>query len=348
VGVIQVSATRNFLIGAVVLFGGIGMAAWIKKSRVEPKRSIPQIVEIPVHPIVVEPPLKKEEKIIPPAPVKQSPKPLILSKKEAPEAIIDDFPIIDRIGRLFALDSSKLPIVETVSFTSRVPWLKGRPAWVADYASYYETSRHFIARSLNRKPDYFTQKISPGDRFNVFRKDKNIQFHLLIDLSKCRMLFYYIDQDAGERVLLKTYRVGIGRQDASRSSGYLTPVGKYSIGEKVAIYKPDTTGFFNNQKIEMIRVFGTRWIPFDKEIEGCSEEAKGFGLHGAPWINDPSSGLLVEDRAKLGKYDSDGCIRLSSDDIEELFAIILTKPTVVELVKDFHDTKLPGVEKNIQ
>jgi hypothetical protein len=226
--------------------------------------------------------------------------------------------------------------------------LKDRPAWIADYANHYETSRHFIARSLNRKIDYFTQKISPGDRFNVFRKDKNIQFHLLIDLSKCHMFFYYFDCDAGERVLLKTYRIGIGRQDPARASGYLTPMGKYSLGDKVAIYKPDTTGFFGSQKIEMIRVFGTRWIPFKTELEGCTEEAKGFGLHGVPWINDPGSGLFVEDRSKLGKYDSDGCIRLSSEDIEELFAIILTKPTVVELVKDPRDAKLPGVEKNFQ
>jgi hypothetical protein len=335
-----VPAARNFLIGAVVLFGGIAMAAWVKKNRVDSSSFVSQVVEIPVDAIAAAPSLQKEEKIIPPAP--------LLPKKEPLEAVSDDFPGIDQIHRLFALDSSKFPIVETVSFTSRVPWLKGRPAWVADYASYYQTSRHFIARSLNKKPDYFTQKVSPGDRFNVFRKDKNISFHLLIDLSKCRMLFYYIDQDAKERVLLKTYRVGLGRQDLSRASGYLTPIGKYSIGEKVAIYKPDTTGFFENQKIEMIRVFGTRWIPFDKEIEGCTEGAKGFGLHGVPWTNDSSSGLLVEDKTKLGKYDSDGCIRLSSEDIEELFAIILTKPTVVELVRDFRDAQLPGVEKNLQ
>jgi lipoprotein-anchoring transpeptidase ErfK/SrfK len=46
----------------------------------------------------------------------------------------------------------------------------------------------------------------------------------------------------------------------------------------------------------------------------------------------------------IGAYDSDGCIRLSSADIEELFSIVLTKPTFVEIVKDFHEAKLPGVE----
>ena len=94
----------------------------------------------------------------------------------------------------------------------------------------------------------------------------------------------------------------------------------------------------------MIRVFGTRWIPFDQEIEGCTEMSKGFGLHGAPWVMD-ASGQLIEDLSKIGTYDSDGCIRFAAKDIEEIFAIIITKPTVVELVKNFHEAKLPGVEK---
>jgi hypothetical protein len=243
-----------------------------------------------------------------------------------------DVPEVDRIPQLFALDSSELPIVETVSFTSRVPWLKDRPAWIADYASHYETSRHFIARSLNRKTDYFTQKVQPGDRFNVFKPGKEIQFHLLVDLSKARMWFYYLD--GAEKVLLKTYRVGLGKKDSHRSSGFLTPTGKYGLGEKVAIYKPGVTGFFQDKKTEMIRVFGTRWLPFEKEVEGCSEPAKGFGIHGVPWI-EGANGELVEDLGKLGTYDSDGCIRMASEDIEEIFAIVLTKPTTVEIVKEF-------------
>ena len=100
-----------------------------------------------------------------------------------------------------------------------MPWLKGRPAWIADYAAYYNTSRHFIARSLNGKPDYFSQKVSQGSSFNVFRKDKNIQFFLLVDVSRCKMGFYYIDLDTNESILLKTYRVGLGRLDTSKASG---------------------------------------------------------------------------------------------------------------------------------
>ena len=295
--------------------------------------------EAPLQQVVEVPLLTKSQ----PVPIATPPK--VVAEPKVETKVDEELPEVDRIAQLFATDSSKLPIVETVSYTSRVPWLKGRPAWIADYATHYETSRHFIARSLNRKPDYFTQKISPGDRFNVFRKDKNIQFHLLIDLSRCRMWFYCIDADANERILLKTYRVGLGRTDTTRSSGSLTPLGKYSLGEKVAIYKPGVTGIFQEKKVEMIRVFGTRWIPFEKEVDGCTEPAKGYGLHGLPWAEDSITGNLVEDLSKLGRFDSDGCIRLVSSDIEEIFAIVLTKPTTVELVKDFHLAKLPGIEK---
>jgi hypothetical protein len=127
-------------------------------------------------------------------------------------------------------------------------------------------------------------------------------------------------------------------------SGTLTPLGRYSLGSRVAVYKPGTTGFYQDHKIEMIRVFGTRWIPLDQELERTTVPAKGYGLQGAPWTLDPNSKQLVENRDSIGIYDSDGCIRLSSEDIEELFAIVLTKPTFIEIVRDFHEAKLPGVE----
>lgn len=298
---------KYFIIAIVFLFGAIGLMGWLKK---EPRfsRKAEPIQEIALGTSSM------------PIPVQTAP------------TVSTDLPEVDRIDQLFVLDSSELPIVETVSFTSRVPWLQGRPAWIADYASHYQTSRHFIARSLNQKVDYYTQKVHPGDRFNVFKPGKDLQFHLMVDLSKCRMWFYYLD--GAEKVLLKTYRIGLGKRDSHTVSGSLTPIGKYALGEKVAIYKPGITGFFQDEKIEMIRVFGTRWLPFDKEIEGCSETAKGFGIHGVPWIEGPD-GELIEDRTKIGSYDSDGCIRMASDDIEEIFAIVITKPTTVEIVKEY-------------
>lgn len=247
----------------------------------------------------------------------------------------------DCIAKLFALDSSKLSIVETITYTSRVPWLKGRPAWISDYATHFETSKHFIARGINRKADYFTQKVHPGDRFNVLKKD--LSFYLVVDVSISKLWFYAVDGNQ-ERILLKTYSVGLGKKDSAKASKCLTPFGKYSLGKNITVYSPKVMGYFKDQKVEMIRVFGTRWIPFDKEIEGCTEPAKGLGIHGAPWLEDEKTHQLVEERTTIGKYDSDGCIRMLAEDIEEIYAIIATKPTVIEIVPNFQLAHLPSKE----
>ncbi len=259
----------------------------------------------------------------------------------------DELPSANYIESFFDPAALKLPIVETVVYSSRVPWLKGKPAWVSDYASYYKTSKHFIARSLNRKPDYFSQNVKQGDRFNILRTDKNFYFYLLVDLSRCKMWFYYVDQDNDERVLIKTYDVGLGRSDSLKASGFLTPIGKYELGEKIAVYRPGVKGIYNNENVEMVQVFGTRWIPFEKELENCSAPAKGFGLHGNPLCFDTQTNQWIEDTSGLGKYTSDGCLRMSKDAMEELFSIIISRPAHIEIVKDFHDAKLPGKEKKM-
>jgi L,D-transpeptidase catalytic domain len=259
----------------------------------------------------------------------------------------DDFPHIDRIHQLFSTKGFKLPIVDTVTYNSRVEWLKGRPAWIADYAAHYATSRHFIARSLNGKLDYFSQKVSTGSRFNVFRTDKDIQFYLLVDVSRCKMGLYYFDKGTNERVLLKTYSVGLGRFDPHSPSGRQTPLGLYSLGNKIAIYQPGTMGLFMGKSVEMMQVYGTRWIPFGQEIEHCTAPAKGIGLHGLAFVNQSDGKGLIEDRSSLNQDKGDGSIRLASEDMEEIFATVITKPTFVLLVKDFHDARLPGIEVDI-
>jgi lipoprotein-anchoring transpeptidase ErfK/SrfK len=309
---------RVVIFGSICLFGSIAFLAWLKNSKKEPTARVTETVFVPE--------VKEEEQVV-----------------QAPETVPTEE--VDRIDGLFATDSSKLPIVETITYTSRVPWMIGRPAWITDYASYYHTSRHFIARSLNKIPDYMKQDVKPGDRFNVITNEKPIEFHLVIDVSKSKMKFYYYDVEENTRVFLKKYDVGLGRKDSQKASGFLTPIGTYKLGEKVAVYRPGVMGYFKNQKIEMIQVFGTRWIPFEKEIENCSEQARGFGLHGSPWRL--KRGDLVEDREHIGKYDSDGCVRLNSEDIEEIFAVVITKPTFIHIVPDFSQANLPGEEKAI-
>lgn len=231
---------------------------------------------------------------------------------------------VDRVRGFFSKESDRFPIVETVTYSSRVPWLQGRPAWIADYAAHYKTSRHFIARSLNSKPDYTTQNVVAGNRFNVLRSDKSIHFHLLVDIKNCLLHFFYVDEGMNETVLVKTYPVSMGKKDDYSPSGVLTPAGKFHLGDRVAIYKPGVMGYFQNQRIEMINVFGTRWMPFHD----------GNGLHGAPSFYDEETQSIQEMPDKKGDYMSLGCIRLHNADIEELYAIVISRDTVVEIVND--------------
>ncbi len=321
---------------ACVLFGIIGIAAMFKNS----KESPPQI-DI-AHSVPLEIELDQEIRTVASAP-KETPPTAAVSPAAKAQAEAE-LPDANRINELFNKIEPRLPIVQTITYKSRVPWQKGRPAWLSDYAAHFTTSRHFIARSLNGKPDYLKQDIAEGDRFNVLHPDKKINFYLLIDISRSKMWFYYLDMETNERVLLKTYMVGLGKIDSSKPSGMLTPLGKYTLGNKIAIYKPKLMGFHNGKKTEMIRVFGTRWIPFGQEIGESTAAPNGFGIHGVSWLPN-GKGELVEDIGSIGRYASDGCVCLSTADMEELFAVIITRPTTIELVKDFYEARLPGTEE---
>lgn len=335
------SVQRMFIGLVALLFLGIGAAAYLKKTR----ESKTEVVRVESRKEMAHATGReaasapgKETGHVPKREIAHTP---IVTKSEVENQQMSSKEQPDRIRRLFSKGMDKFPIVETITYTSRVPWLKGRPAWIADYATHFQTSRHFIARGLNGKPDYFTQMVSPGDKFNVFRTDKNFKFYLLVDLKTCTMDFYYLDYDTDERVFLKSYPIGVGRLDPLSPSGSLTPTGKYTLGPKVGIYKEGIEHYFQNQKREMIEVFGTRWMPFDQEIENCTDSATGYGIHGVPCVFDKEKGLLVEAENGVGNYGSDGCIRLRKDDIEELFSIVITKTTIVEIAKSKADVDLP-------
>lgn len=348
---------------ALVLFGSIGIAAWWKSSKADPypaetkravvvsKSTAPQPVRLKEEVRVVKPAekqLKKETAATAPTIVSAGSTTPASAKTQvvatASQTPGRQLPQADRISQFFIRDAKQFPIVETIVYKSRVPWLQGRPAWLADYASHYRTSRHFIARSLHGKRDYFKQDITDGDRINVLRSDKNLAFHLVVDVLRCKMWFYYLDLDSKEKTLVKSYDVGIGRLDSSTASGFLTPLGKYTLGERTGIYRTNSKGLYSNQEIPMITVFGTRWIPFEDEVADCTAPSKGLGIHGCPWTLDPATSEYVEDSSGIGNHTSDGCIRLRTDDMEELFAIIISRPTTIELVRDFFDAKVPGVE----
>lgn len=347
---------RVFILMTLVLLALIGYGVWSKKGKesASTKKKVSSLhsdhsfqgtpIEIDLknlQPLVQQTayPVEKAKDIaVQPAqtkPVASKLANIAVSNEALPEA--------DLITELFK-PGSTLPFVETIKYKSRVSWKPGRAAWLIDYAFHYKTSLDFIARSINGAPNYTIPAIADGIEFNVLKLGNNFHFYLIADLSRHKMWFYYVDPSKESCMLLKTYKVCFGRISEDKKSGCLTPTGKYKLGSRVAVFKPKMMGMHKNKRVELVRVFGTRWIPFEKEIEGCSEPAKGFGIHGTPWEEDPTTHVLASTNASIGKYESDGCIRLVQKDIEELYSIISTRDTFIEIVPDYSLTKLPYQE----
>lgn len=256
-------------------------------------------------------------------------RPLVIEHDTEPEGL----------SSLFTKGTS-CPIVETISYKSHVPWKRQRAAWLIDYSNYYQTPLDFIYRSLTGNPDATPAKIYDGVQFNAYRRGLDFRFHLVVSLSSCRIRLYYVIPKERRVVFLKTYPVCLGRKDASHQSGCLTPLGMYQLGTKVAVFRPRLMGMYKGRKVELIQVFGTHWIPFERELESCSEPAKGFGIHGTPMCRKGQRGELEEDNSSIGRFESDGCIRLMGKDMKELFSVISTRTTFIEIVQSFQQSKL--------
>ncbi len=251
---------------------------------------------------------------------------------------------VDRMTSLFQPCPPLPSIVETVTYSTRADWVTGRAAYLGDYASHYKTSKHFISRSLHGMGNYLSDVVSKGNRFNVLRDDKEVEFHLVLDLSRLKLWTYYYNVTDGERELLKCYPVCAGQLTERARSGSLTPLGVYSLGSEIAVYKEGAKGLYHGEQIEMVETFGKRWIPLGREIANCTAACKGLGIHGTPLKRHHETGELVEDRNCIGHYESGGCIRLLSEDIEELFAVVVSRPSYIHIVKDFSEAQLPGSE----
>ncbi len=339
--------TPKVLLGLILIlccglyfYKGSAKKEAIPISVVEPVQTVIAVIEekeIPRQELVLPADTPVETTLV----IKENPKPIpsLSSDSELPKEV-------NRMALLFQPYPPQLPIVETLSFSSKVPWVTGRPAYLGDYAAYFETSKHFISRSLKGEGNYQCDTVSKGDRFNVLRKDKEIEFHLVLDLSRLKIWTYYYDVNDNSRVLLKSYPVSVGKLDPSSSSGSLTPTGVYKLGREIAVYKPGVMGLWRGETHELVTIFGMRWIPFDREIANCTGPCKGLGIHGVPW-EVGQDGRYTERTDQILTYNSEGCVRMLDADIKELFAVIVSRSTYIHVVQDFQQAQLPGQEKYI-
>ena len=167
--------------------------------------------------------------------------------------------------------------------------VKGGDA-LSKIAGKFNTTYEMIMLTNNK----YRTDIRVGERLKIIKGT----FNILVDKSDFT-LTVLLNND-----YIKQYKVGTGKDDK-------TPLGDFEIAEKMkepTWYADDGIYEFGHPK----NVLGTRWIGF-KDKPGIY----GYGIHGTA---DPDS---------IGKMESNGCIRLKNEDVEELYSFVTESTKVV-------------------
>lgn len=134
--------------------------------------------------------------------------------------------------------------------------------------------------------------IRPGQQLKL----PKVRFSIVVDKSQRQLLLTQDNQ------FVKSYPIATGRDNS-------TPEGTFKILNRV----PNPVWYKENVVVPADspeNILGTRWMGFDKP---------GYGIHGSV------------DTKPITQQDTAGCIRLTNQDVEELFAIVPigTEVTVV-------------------
>lgn len=132
--------------------------------------------------------------------------------------------------------------------------------------------------------------------------------------------FVIVNKQSNEVVFIQENRIQTIISAATGKTADLTPEGLFTVTVKAKnpyYRKKDIHGGDPSNPL------GTRWIGFDAK----GTDGRTFGIHGT---NDPQS---------IGKYVSQGCIRLQNEAIESIYELIPlgTKILVVPKADSYED-----------
>lgn len=132
--------------------------------------------------------------------------------------------------------------------------------------------------------------------------------------------FLIVNKRTNEVAFIQNHKVQNIITAATGKTDDLTPEGLFTVTVKAAdpyYRKKDIKGGDPRNPL------GTRWIGFDAE----NTDGRIYGIHGT---NDPSS---------IGRYVSNGCIRLQNEAVESLYESVPlgTKILVVNSAKSFDE-----------
>lgn len=138
---------------------------------------------------------------------------------------------------------------------------------------------------IMRSNNLKSNKILSGRKIKIY----NRPFSILVDKSQNTLIL------KSDEEIIKTYVVSTGVNNT-------TPVGNFKIVNKLV----NPTWFKDGSIVpaeSSENILGSRWLGFD---------LAGYGIHGT---TDPAS---------LGKQVTQGCVRMSNQDVEELYSIVPT------------------------
>ena len=138
---------------------------------------------------------------------------------------------------------------------------------------------------IMRSNNLKSNKILSGRKIKIY----NRPFSILVDKSQNTLIL------KSDEEIIKTYIVSTGVNNT-------TPVGNFKIVNKLV----NPTWFKDGSIVpaeSSENILGSRWLGFD---------LAGYGIHGT---TDPAS---------LGKQVTQGCVRMSNQDVEELYSIVPT------------------------
>lgn len=163
-------------------------------------------------------------------------------------------------------------------------------------AGYFNTTVEAIQKSNSM--DSTNPTIFPGRTLNIFSGK------WFIKVNKKRFRLYLYNGDS----LFKVYNIGIGKQGR-------TPTGTFEVNLK----QEEPAWYFEGKTIpygSKENVLGTRWMAL-KPVDGTDSKLRGYGIHGTWEIES------------LGTPSSNGCLRMSNNEVEELYSIIPLNTKVI-------------------
>lgn len=160
--------------------------------------------------------------------------------------------------------------------------------------------------------------LSNPNRIRVGQKLKLVRgpFHAVVDKSDFRLDIYHgAPNDPDSWLYIRSFDVGLGKDDG-------TPIGTFVVGRDAKVSNPawvnphDPSEKYGRD--DPRNPIGEYWIG----LEGLGDAAAfvGYGLHGTI---EPQS---------VGTEASLGCVRLRSDDIEQVYELLVEGISVVKIV----------------